>query len=96
MGSYVEQLEAPEEVDQARLSCLQSWTEKRLDTVVVSVLGKDQDGYRLLCELPASLSESPVGNVCSLKPFSFVLFVVSRWLRPVAGRQLGPPQAAAV
>lgn len=51
MGSYVEQFEAPEVVDQARLQCLQSWTEKRLDMVVITVLGKEQDSYRLLCEL---------------------------------------------
>lgn len=52
-ASHVEQLEAPEEVDQARLKCLQSWTEKRLDTVVITVLGREGDGYRLLCELVA-------------------------------------------
>lgn len=57
MGSYMEQLEAPEEVNQARLECLQRWTEKRLDSVVISVLGKDRDGYRLLCELPAFLPD---------------------------------------
>lgn len=50
MGSYVEHFEDPEELDQARLQCLQSWTEKRLDTVVVTVLGKERDGYKLLCE----------------------------------------------
>ncbi|XP_029991948.1 E3 ubiquitin/ISG15 ligase TRIM25 [Sphaeramia orbicularis] len=44
----VEQFEAPEEVDQARLQCLQSWTEKRLDSVVITVPGKDRDLYRLL------------------------------------------------
>ncbi|XP_038124895.1 E3 ubiquitin/ISG15 ligase TRIM25 isoform X1 [Cyprinodon tularosa] len=38
----------PEEVDYARLSCLQRWTEKRLDTVVISMPGKDRDLYRLL------------------------------------------------
>ncbi|KAF7664003.1 hypothetical protein LDENG_00192880 [Lucifuga dentata] len=40
-STCVEQLEAPEEVNQARLKCLQRWTEKRLDTVVISVPGRD-------------------------------------------------------
>ncbi|XP_072242190.1 tripartite motif-containing protein 14 [Leuresthes tenuis] len=48
MGNCVEQCEAPEEVDRARLSCLQKWTEKRLDTVVITMPGKDRDLYRLL------------------------------------------------
>ncbi|XP_073328008.1 tripartite motif-containing protein 14 [Pagrus major] len=48
MGNCLDQFEAPEEVDQARLRCLQSWTEKRLDTVVITVPGKDRDLYRLL------------------------------------------------
>lgn len=50
MGSCVDQFEAPEEVDQARLKCLQRWTEKRLDTVVITVPDKYRDLYRLLCE----------------------------------------------
>ncbi|XP_034541622.1 E3 ubiquitin/ISG15 ligase TRIM25 [Notolabrus celidotus] len=48
MGSCVDQLEAPEEVDQARLTCLQKWTEKRLGSIVVTVPGNDRDLYRLL------------------------------------------------
>ncbi|XP_074532838.1 tripartite motif-containing protein 14 [Halichoeres trimaculatus] len=48
MGSCVDQSEAPEEVDQARLKCLQRWTEKRLDAVVITVPGKDGDLHRLL------------------------------------------------
>uniref|UniRef100_A0A3B4VHY4 Si:dkey-29p10.4 n=1 Tax=Seriola dumerili TaxID=41447 RepID=A0A3B4VHY4_SERDU len=48
LGNFVEQFEAPEEVDQARLKCLQRWTEKRLDTVIITVPGKDRDLYRLL------------------------------------------------
>ncbi|XP_044049692.1 E3 ubiquitin/ISG15 ligase TRIM25 isoform X2 [Siniperca chuatsi] len=48
IGSCVDQFEAPEEVDQARLKCLQRWTEKRRDTVVITVPGKDGDLYRLL------------------------------------------------
>ncbi|XP_023271045.1 E3 ubiquitin/ISG15 ligase TRIM25-like isoform X2 [Seriola lalandi dorsalis] len=47
-GNFVGQFEAPEEVDQARLKCLQRWTEKRLDTVIITVPGKDRDLYRLL------------------------------------------------
>uniref|UniRef100_A0A8D3E8A1 Si:dkey-29p10.4 n=1 Tax=Scophthalmus maximus TaxID=52904 RepID=A0A8D3E8A1_SCOMX len=48
MGSRVEQFEAPEEVDRARLKCLQRWTEKRLEAVTLTVSGKDRDLYRLL------------------------------------------------
>ncbi|KAM8752207.1 tripartite motif-containing protein 14 [Acanthopagrus schlegelii] len=48
MGNCVDQFVAPEEVDRARLRCLQQWTEKRLDTVVITVPGKDRDLYRLL------------------------------------------------
>ncbi|XP_070687603.1 tripartite motif-containing protein 14 [Pempheris klunzingeri] len=48
IGSYVGQFEAPEEVDQARLKYLQRWTEKRLDTVIITVPGTDRDLYRLL------------------------------------------------
>lgn len=48
MGSYVEQFEAPEEVNRPQLECLQKWTEKRLDTVVINIQGNDRDLYRLL------------------------------------------------
>ncbi|KAF1386880.1 hypothetical protein PFLUV_G00099450 [Perca fluviatilis] len=48
MGGCADQFEAPEEVDRARLKCLQKWTEKRLDTVVITVPGKYRDLYRLL------------------------------------------------
>ncbi|XP_033491915.1 tripartite motif-containing protein 14 [Epinephelus lanceolatus] len=48
MGNCVDQFEAPEEVDRGRLNCLQKWTEKRLDTVVITVPGKHRDLYRLL------------------------------------------------
>ncbi|GAA6224037.1 E3 ubiquitin/ISG15 ligase TRIM25-like [Lates japonicus] len=48
MGSIVEQFEAPEEVDRDRLKCLQRWTERRLDTVIITVPGKDRDLYKLL------------------------------------------------
>lgn len=50
MGNCVDQFEAPEEVDRARLNCLRRWTETRLDTVVITVPGKHGDLYRLLCE----------------------------------------------
>lgn len=56
LGSCMEQFEPLEEVDQARLKCLQNWTEKRLDAVIITVPGKDRDLYRLLCELtPVSI-----------------------------------------
>lgn len=50
MGGCLDQFEAPEEVDQARLKFLQMWTEKRLDTVVITMPSKDRDLYRLLCK----------------------------------------------
>lgn len=48
MGSFVDQFEAPDEINQARLQCLQKWTEKRLDNVVITTPGKDRDLYKLL------------------------------------------------
>ncbi|KAK6317772.1 hypothetical protein J4Q44_G00110630 [Coregonus suidteri] len=42
----VEELEAPEEVDKARLGCLQEWTSRRLNSVVISL--PDRDPFRLL------------------------------------------------
>uniref|UniRef100_A0A674E5Q1 Si:dkey-29p10.4 n=1 Tax=Salmo trutta TaxID=8032 RepID=A0A674E5Q1_SALTR len=42
----VEELEVPEEVDRARLGCLQQWTERRLVSVVISL--PDRDPFRLL------------------------------------------------
>lgn len=50
MEKCVEQCEGPEELDHARLSCLEKWTEKRLDSVVITMPGKDRDLYRLLCK----------------------------------------------
>ncbi|XP_028288025.1 E3 ubiquitin/ISG15 ligase TRIM25 [Parambassis ranga] len=47
-GSCVAQFEDAEEVDHDRLKCLQRWTEKRLDAVVITMPGKDRDLYRLL------------------------------------------------
>uniref|UniRef100_A0A3P9KU12 E3 ubiquitin/ISG15 ligase TRIM25 n=1 Tax=Oryzias latipes TaxID=8090 RepID=A0A3P9KU12_ORYLA len=47
IGSCVELFETPEEVDCARLNCLKTWTEKRLDTVIINMPGKDRDLYRL-------------------------------------------------
>ncbi|XP_037538908.1 E3 ubiquitin-protein ligase TRIM47 [Nematolebias whitei] len=48
VGNIVEKLKGPEELDHARLSCLEKWTEKRLDAVVITMPGKDRDLYRLL------------------------------------------------
>lgn len=48
MGNCVDQFEDPDEVDQGRMKCLQRWTEKRLDAVVITMPGKDRDLYRLL------------------------------------------------
>lgn len=67
MGSCVEQFEATEEVDQARLKYLQMWTEKRLETVVITVPGKDRDLYRLLCEPRCYL----IVFYCNTNMFSF-------------------------
>ncbi|XP_043981952.1 E3 ubiquitin/ISG15 ligase TRIM25 [Gambusia affinis] len=48
VGNCADQFAPPEEVDRGRLSCLQRWTEKRLDAVVITMPGKDRDLYRLL------------------------------------------------
>lgn len=53
-GRYLEQLEAPQEVNEAKLKCLQKWTEQRLDAVILTVSGKDRNFYRLHCEAPPS------------------------------------------
>lgn len=63
MAGCLDQFEAPEEVDEAKLKCLQQWTEKRLDTVVITVPGKDRDLYRLLCE--PKLLRTPVFSPCA-------------------------------
>lgn len=60
MGNCLDQFVAPEEVDRARLRCLQQWTEKRLDTVVITMPGKDRDLYRLLCEWSVLFIPTPV------------------------------------
>lgn len=49
-----ENLESVEEVNQGRLDCLQEWTDKRLDVVVISM--PHRDPFRLLCECCTSLS----------------------------------------
>lgn len=41
-------LDFPVEVDRARLNCLRRWTEKRLNTLVITL--PERDPYRLLCE----------------------------------------------
>uniref|UniRef100_A0A8C6WVY3 Si:dkey-29p10.4 n=1 Tax=Neogobius melanostomus TaxID=47308 RepID=A0A8C6WVY3_9GOBI len=46
--TLVDQFEAPDEINQGRLQCLQKWTENRLDNVVITMPGKDRDLYRLL------------------------------------------------
>ncbi|XP_061772657.1 tripartite motif-containing protein 14-like [Nerophis ophidion] len=46
--SCVDQLEAPEQVDEVRLKCLQKWTQKRVDNVVITELNKDRELYKLL------------------------------------------------
>ncbi|XP_056137899.1 tripartite motif-containing protein 16 isoform X2 [Lampris incognitus] len=48
MGSVVEGVTvgAPEEVNHARLNCLQKWTEKRLNNIFLSL--PDRDSYRML------------------------------------------------
>ncbi|KAG5273783.1 hypothetical protein AALO_G00155460 [Alosa alosa] len=46
LSNPVEDLEALREVDRARLDCLQGWTERRLDTVVIS--RPHRDPFRLM------------------------------------------------
>uniref|UniRef100_A0AAZ3Q693 Uncharacterized protein n=1 Tax=Oncorhynchus tshawytscha TaxID=74940 RepID=A0AAZ3Q693_ONCTS len=46
LSCSVEELEVPQEVDRARLRCLQQWTERRLVSVVISL--PDRDPFRLL------------------------------------------------
>lgn len=43
-------------MNEAKLKCLQEWTEKRLDSVVITVPGKDRNFYRLHCEAPPPAS----------------------------------------
>ncbi|KAG7251208.1 hypothetical protein CRUP_035327, partial [Coryphaenoides rupestris] len=45
-GPSVVDLDFPEEVDHARLKCLRRWTEKRLNTLVITL--PERDPYRLL------------------------------------------------
>ncbi|XP_029953112.1 E3 ubiquitin/ISG15 ligase TRIM25 [Salarias fasciatus] len=44
----MEEFETPEDVDRARLKCLERWTERRLDAAVLAMPGKDRDLYSLL------------------------------------------------
>ncbi|CAL8261228.1 unnamed protein product [Merluccius merluccius] len=46
VGPCVVDLDSPGEVDRARLKCLQRWTEKRLNNLVISL--PERDPYRLL------------------------------------------------
>ncbi|XP_061630826.1 E3 ubiquitin/ISG15 ligase TRIM25 [Phyllopteryx taeniolatus] len=48
METCLHQLEAPEEANEARLKCLQRWTENRLNTVVISEPSEDRDLYVVL------------------------------------------------
>lgn len=102
MGRYMEQFEAPEEIDQARLACLQRWTEKRLDTVVITRLGEERDLYKTLCELVLAtgfrlLKELKNGLwEMSFHPKHLISLCVYRWFCAVTGRRYSPPQAAAV
>lgn len=64
MGNCVEQFEPAEEVDHGRLRCLQNWTEKRLDAVVLTLPGKDRDLYRLLCKKQLLLKYFSPGDRC--------------------------------
>lgn len=61
-GRYLDQLEAPQEVNEAKLKCLREWTERRLDAVILTVSGKDRNFYRLHCEplTPFFLLSTPV------------------------------------
>lgn len=54
LADPVEDLESVEEVNRGRLDCLQEWTDKRLDIVVISM--PHRDPFRLLCECFTSLS----------------------------------------
>lgn len=54
VGSCVELFESPEEVNIDRLNSLKTWTEKRLDTVIINMPGKDRDLYRLQCKTSAA------------------------------------------
>lgn len=48
LSDPVQNLEPPQEVNQGRLDCLQDWTERRLDTVLITL--PHRDPYRLLRE----------------------------------------------
>ena len=76
-------LDSPgEEVDRSRLQCLKSWTEKRLNALVISL--PERDPYRLLCEIllfDASAVLSRLATFCSVTyPRHCGWFGASRYL----------------
>lgn len=87
LGSYMEQFETPEEVDHARLNCLQKWTEKRLDAFVITVPGEERDIYIPLCELVLITgylkNRKHACEQCLFIQTSY--FSVYRWLCAVTG-----------
>ncbi len=48
LSDPVQNLETPEEINHNRLDCLNDWTERRLETVLLSL--PHRDPFRLLCE----------------------------------------------
>lgn len=98
LGSYMEQFETPEVVDHARLNCLQKWTEKRLNTFVITVPGEERDIYIPLCEL-ALITAYLKSRKLACEQCLFIQtshLSVYRWLCAVTGRWYSPPQTAAV
>ncbi|XP_028307472.1 tripartite motif-containing protein 14 [Gouania willdenowi] len=55
IGNVVHQSEPPGEVNGSLLRCLQRWTEKRLDSIVITLPGTHRDLYRLLYGFVPSL-----------------------------------------
>ncbi|XP_052008622.1 E3 ubiquitin/ISG15 ligase TRIM25-like [Xyrauchen texanus] len=53
LSKPVENLEPPQEVNQCRLDCLQDWTERRLDTVLIAL--PHRDPFRLLYGISPTL-----------------------------------------
>ncbi|XP_051953394.1 tripartite motif-containing protein 14-like isoform X2 [Xyrauchen texanus] len=53
LSDTVQNLEPPQDVNQGRLDCLQAWTERRLDTVLISL--PHRDPFRLLYGISPTL-----------------------------------------
>lgn len=84
----MEQFETPEVVDHARLNCLQKWTEKRLNTFVITVPGEERDIYIPLCEL-ALITAYLKSRKLACEQCLFIQtspLSVYRWLCAVTGR----------